>query len=376
VNLAGNAVKFTGQGGVRVTVGCTCEADGMGRMQFAISDTGIGIAADKIEELFQPFVQADASSTRYYGGTGLGLTISRRLAKALGGDIEVTSQAGKGSTFTLTIDAGPMKGVRWLQSLQAARPPEPPLPDDPQPSLHGRVLFAEDVPGVQVLIAFLLKRMNLEVDLAGDGRAVCAMAEKSQAEGRPYDLIFMDIQMPEMNGYEATRRLRQQGWQGPIVALTAHAMVGDREKCLAAGCDDYLSKPVSPQGLREVLARYIPARDAATVTCRVEPPDAQATPHTSIERLRERFINGLPERAQVLEDAWRAGNRLALAQAAHQLKGTAGAYGLSRVAQAAQTVELLVTGESIPPETAPAMAELLRLCVQARSEPCGAAGHE
>ena len=136
------------------------------------------------------------------------------------------------------------------------------------------MLFAEDAPEVQVLIAFLLKTMNLEVDMAENGRLACEMAEKSKAEGRPYDLIVMDIQMPEMNGYEATRWLRQRGWQGPIVALTAYAMVGDREKCLAAGCDNYLSKPVSQQGLRNILTRYIPRRDETAVARHVDPTNA------------------------------------------------------------------------------------------------------
>jgi CheY-like chemotaxis protein len=123
--------------------------------------------------------------------------------------------------------------------------------------------------------------MNLEVDLAGDGRAVCAMAEKSQAEGRPYDLIFMDIQMPEMNGYEATQWLRQHGWQGPIVALTAHAMLGDREKCLAAGCDDYLSKPVTTPDLQKIATRYLAASKllATSRFCPESGPCCPSVPH-------------------------------------------------------------------------------------------------
>ena len=137
VNLMGNAVKFTSQGGVRITIGCTRDTDGTGRMRFAVSDTGIGVPADKINELFQPFVQVDASPTRRYGGTGLGLAISKRLAKALGGDIEVTSQLGTGSTFTLTIDAGPLRGVRTLVSPQAALTLEELLPERREPQLHG-----------------------------------------------------------------------------------------------------------------------------------------------------------------------------------------------------------------------------------------------
>jgi len=289
-NLLGNAVKFTEHGAVVLRV----EAEGLGirdeglgirdwgletdepgttahapnltpnpqspipsvTLRFSISDTGIGIPAERIGELFQPFMQVDGSSTRRYGGTGLGLAISQRLAKALGGDVQVTSRLGEGSTFTLTIDVGTLEGVRMLPAPRAAAAAEP-FAEEEAPLLRGRVLFAEDVPDVSSVISQILRKMNLEVEIAEDGLVACKMAEKSQAEGRPYDLIFMDIQLPHLNGYEATRWLRQHGWQGPIVALTAHALVGDREKCLEAGCDDYIAKPITASGLREVLVRYL-----------------------------------------------------------------------------------------------------------------------
>ena len=257
-NLIGNAVKFTEHGAVRISVRCTREGDGCGRMQFAISDTGIGIPSDKIGELFQPFTQADGSATRRYGGTGLGLAISRRLAKALGGDVEVTSQLGKGSTFTLTIDAGSLNGVRMLQSPQVSSiSEEEPSSAEHEVPTHGRVLLAEDVPDTCVVLRQILRRMNLELEIAEDGLVACEMVEEAKTEGRPYDLILMDIQMPNMNGYEATRWLRQHGWKGPVVALTAYALVGDRAKCLEAGCDDYIAKPITAKGLRDVLARYL-----------------------------------------------------------------------------------------------------------------------
>jgi CheY-like chemotaxis protein len=258
VNLLGNAVKFTAQGGCRLAVRCLQEGEGPARVQFAVSDTGIGISPDKIGGLFQPFVQVDASATRRHGGTGLGLAIAKRLAVALGGDIEVASKLGKGSTFTLTVDAGPLEGVRMLAAPQpAAAPSATPLPGGPEPLSHGPVLLAEDDPGVQHLFGLFLRRANLEVAVAENGRFACEMAERSKAEGRPYDVILMDIQMPELNGYEATRQLRECGWQGPIVAVTAHAMAGDREKCLAAGCDDYVPKPVSMAGMRDIVFSYL-----------------------------------------------------------------------------------------------------------------------
>ena len=173
---------------------------------------------------------------------------------------------GKGSTFTLTIEAGSLAGVPLLRTPQPALSPR----DDraaggENAALQGRLLLAEDDPDLQRLVRLILRKMNLEIDVAGNGLVACDMAEKSSAEGRPYDLILMDIQMPDMNGYEATRRLRERGWRGPIVALTAHAMTGDREKCLAAGCDDYVAKPVMVTGLREALARHL-ARPVDQVT--------------------------------------------------------------------------------------------------------------
>ena len=347
-NLIGNAVKFTEHGAVRITVRCTRETDGSGRMQFAISDTGIGIPADKIGDLFQPFTQVDGSATRRYGGTGLGLAISRRLAKALGGDVEVTSQLGKGSTFTLTIDAGSLKGVRMLQSPQVpSTAEEEPSSTEHEVPLHGRVLLAEDVPDVYVVLRQILQKMNLEVEIAEDGRLACEMAEKSQAEGRPFDLILMDIQMPKMNGYEATRWLRQHGWKGPIVALTAHALVGDREKCLAAGCDDYIAKPITAKGLRDVLARYLGQAAAADACPRGTPEtapesagllDSGILDPSKVAALMDAFRGELPTRAERIDQAFQQRDRTLLFELAHQLKGSAGLYGFDNITETARTI--------------------------------------
>ena len=260
VNLVGNAVKFTERGDVSLTVCCDDSGVGTARVQFIVADTGIGIPADKLEEIFQPFQQVDGSHTRRYGGTGLGLSICQRLAQALDGCIEVSSQLGQGSSFTLTIDGGPWRKVPGQgTSLQAAPGPLPRAEPGGAPSLvlQGRVLLVEDEPSLQVVICHMLRRLKLEVELAGDGQLACQLAEQSQSEGRPYALILMDLQLPKLDGLAATRWLRAQSWSGPIVALTAYAMVGDRERCLAAGCDDYLSKPISPSGLRDVLRRYL-----------------------------------------------------------------------------------------------------------------------
>jgi PAS domain S-box-containing protein len=256
-NVVGNAVKFTEHGGVSITVGCQTDG-GRLRVRFVVSDTGIGIAPEKISGLFDPFTQVDSSTTRRYGGTGLGLAIAKRLAQLLGGDIEVQSDLGKGSTFTVTIDGGPEGVILGRQSvLPAAQEQDKPRLEGARPRFQGRILLAEDVPDVQRLLVAVLRRLGLEADVAGTGPAVCAQAEESLRRGRPYDLILMDIQLPEMDGYETTRRLRDSGWQGPIVALTAYTMASDREKCLSAGCDDYIPKPLTSKKLLDVLSRYL-----------------------------------------------------------------------------------------------------------------------
>jgi PAS domain S-box-containing protein len=254
VNLVGNAIKFTEQGHVWVDVSLAA-APPRPQLQFVVSDTGIGIDAEQLAELFRPFNQADASLTRRFGGTGLGLAISRRLAEMLGGDIRVSSTPGKGSSFTLSITANaePVVAERTPPETVSVCSATAAVPA----AFHGRVLLVEDTPANQHLVCTLLSKAGLEVELAASGEEGCQKALCSADEGRPFDLILMDVQMPGIDGYEAARRLRQHGWQQPIIALTAHVMAGDREKCLAAGCNDYLAKPITRAGLIETVRRYL-----------------------------------------------------------------------------------------------------------------------
>jgi CheY-like chemotaxis protein/HPt (histidine-containing phosphotransfer) domain-containing protein len=353
-------------------------------MQFAVSDTGIGIPADKIDDLFQPFTQVDGSSTRRYGGTGLGLAISGRLAHALGGKVEVASRLGEGSTFTLTIDAGPLKGVRMLSAPQVFSTAEEERSSmEREAPLHGRVLLAEDAPDVHVVLSQILKKMGLDVETAEDGRLVCEMAEESKAEGRPYDLILMDIQMPGMSGYEATQQLRQRGWKGPIVALTAHALAGDREKCLEAGCDEYMAKPITAAGLRSILARYLgqapaaeqpptsapqPVRESAgLLDCGLLDPDKVAA-------LLDAFRGELPARAERIDAASQHRDRTLLSQLAHQLKGSAGLYGFDGISGTARTIcDRLRAGDELE-EIQAAVSELVALCRRAAGRPGAPSG--
>lgn len=266
VNLVGNAIKFTERGGVRVVVSVgqpvnSPNAAGEPRLVFEVIDTGIGMTADELLRLFQPFYQADSSTTRRFGGTGLGLTISRRLAHLLGGTIDVESEPDVGSVFRLTIAAPPASGARSIAVPGVLV--EPRAAHTPPPTtarLDGRrLLLAEDGVDNQRLITRILEKAGASVTVVNDGRAALDAALESRAAGRPFDLVLMDMQMPVMDGYTAARQLREAGYTGVIVALTAHAMSGDRDRCLAAGCDEYATKPIDRAALINLLAQCCPA---------------------------------------------------------------------------------------------------------------------
>jgi CheY-like chemotaxis protein len=219
-------------------------------MRFDVIDTGMGLSPEQQARLFQAFSQADSSTTRKFGGTGLGLTISRRLAQMLGGDLTVTSQSGHGSVFTLAIAAPP---------AQAATPQASAAPAVSSiASLQGaRILLAEDGPDNQRLISFILKKAGVVVTVAANGRLAVEEAMHAAQLGQGYQVILMDMQMPELDGYGATRELRAAGFDTPIIALTAHAMSEDRDRCLASGCDDFASKPVNREKLLASIAQAL-----------------------------------------------------------------------------------------------------------------------
>ena len=257
VNVIGNAIKFTEVGSVTVAIALVAK-DGQATIHFDVTDTGIGMSADQIANLFQPFTQADASTTRRFGGTGLGLAISRRLAQVLGGDLCVMeSRVGEGSRVRISIAAGSSGQIELLGDPNATaihlRTPAA-APPSTATSLAGyRILLVEDGPDNQLLISHLLRRVGAEITIEENGQAGCEAALAAANRGAPFDTILMDMQMPVMDGYEASRSLRDQGYDGFIIALTAHAMAGDREKCLAAGCDDYATKPIQIEGLAEQI---------------------------------------------------------------------------------------------------------------------------
>ncbi|GAB6167449.1 hypothetical protein JCM19992_34490 [Thermostilla marina] len=263
LNLVGNAVKFTSRGEVRIVVRTIDVDTGRPQMVFEVSDTGPGISKEQIARLFQPFQQLEQRTVADETGTGLGLVISRRLAQELGGDIEVESEPGKGSTFRVTIDVGSLDGIRLLDNPKEAERRVAPKRAAKSMRFRGRVLLAEDGPENRRLITYILEKAGVEVTAVEDGRQAVHAAIEALKKEEPFDLILMDMQMPVMDGYEAVRQLRAEGYKHPIAALTAHAMESDRQVCLEAGCDAYATKPIDRENLFALLRQYLTVLEPA-----------------------------------------------------------------------------------------------------------------
>jgi PAS domain S-box-containing protein len=271
-NLLGNAVKFTQSGRVTLIVGHDAERE---RLRFEVIDEGIGMSPEQVQRVFEPFAQADASMSRKYGGTGLGLSLSLRLAEMLGGSIEVISKMGEGSRFIFTCAASREAGAdvlipeELLERSRRRRGADGHAEAGAGEQRGRRVLVVEDGPDNRRLIAFHLAKAGFETSMAENGRLGVDAFHRAASRGEAFDVVLMDMQMPELDGYAATRELRAAGVAVPIIALTAHAMTGDREKCLAAGCDDYLTKPIERQTLLETIRAQLhahrgPRADART----------------------------------------------------------------------------------------------------------------
>jgi predicted Zn finger-like uncharacterized protein len=259
LNLVGNAIKFTESGKVRVVVILVDDE----KLRFEVVDTGIGMDEETQEKLFTPFTQADASTTRRFGGTGLGLSISKQLGEALGGGIELRSALEVGSTFTLTVSTGSLEGVETFDSPEDALAALGGEPEEVElPRLDCHVLVAEDGADNQALLSFFLKKAGARVTVTENGKLAAQMALKAEEAKEPFDVVLMDMQMPVLDGYGATRALRKRGYKRPILAITAHAMSGDRQKCLDAGCDAYTTKPIDRRKLIELIAELATSKPA------------------------------------------------------------------------------------------------------------------
>ena len=332
INLCSNAIKFTNTGYVHVDVSCD---DTFRTVRFDVIDSGIGMSREVVDRVFEPFMQADSTTTRKYGGTGLGLSISSNLATALGGKLTCVSQQGRGSHFTLTLDNKQENAVVINNMEEAGILSHAPQQSAAIKALAGSILLVEDNPDNQELIVLYARRTGAKIDIADNGRAGVDMAL-----ARGYDLILMDMQMPVMDGVEAIRVLRQSGYTRPVVSLTANAMVSSREKCIAAGANDYLVKPVNVTQFYNILNKYLPEAGATTGTrpdMNEQDDDEYAEIYNSPAFLAivDRFKQNLPQlmaelSAAVREEDWE------LAQSrSHDLKGTGGTVGLPEITEVA-----------------------------------------
>jgi signal transduction histidine kinase/DNA-binding NarL/FixJ family response regulator/HPt (histidine-containing phosphotransfer) domain-containing protein len=382
LNLVGNAIKFTERGRVVLAVDLH-RGSGQPKMRFRIIDTGIGLTPDQCAKMFQPFTQADGSTTRKFGGTGLGLAISRHLTRLLGGDVSLESVAGEGSVFTVTVDPGTLDSVRMLENPTEALAAEPEfaVADPSEARLPVRILLAEDSPDNQVLISTFLRKLGATVEIAVDGRQAVGQALAAQAAGEPFHLVLMDMQMPELDGLEATRELRRREFLSPIIALTANAMGGDQQRCLNAGCNDYATKPIDRRRLVAQILEQL-ARSQPGFLCETgrpaEPADALAAADTTAQRsggvlpaagspdllsgdpldrdialsragndleiLREvagLVLEHFPKWMSGIRESFARGDGRTLSRLAHTMKSSADNVGASRAFSAAERLEKL-----------------------------------
>jgi PAS domain S-box-containing protein len=378
-NLVANAIKFTENGGVRVVVGLVPSGT-QPQLTIAVIDSGIGMPTEKLETIFDPFVQADSSVTRRFGGTGLGLTISRRFAQAMGGDIAVRSELGQGSVFTVTIDTGPLAGVKLLEPHEVLVAHEETVSDSqthwqfPRARIP-RVLVVDDGTENRELVTLVLEEIGLRVDGAENG---AVGVEKALRE--PFDVILMDMQMPVMDGCTATRHLRQQGLQTPIIALTAHAMKGYEQEIMAAGCSGYLTKPIDIDGLIQTLADLLGGQrldtgETAVVSTglaaegepqstppEVEPPlvSRLAANNPRFRSIVTKFVQRLDIQLKAMDQAVHNHDFDELASLAHWLKGAGGTVGFDAFTEPAAHLEGLAKARNEDQLDA-ALQELQRL---------------
>jgi two-component system sensor histidine kinase/response regulator len=353
LNYVSNAVKFTDHGSVTLYACVQDESANDLLLRFDVVDTGIGIAADKLPNLFQAFEQADSSTTRRYGGTGLGLVITRRLAQMMGGDAGVESTTGQGSRFWFTA-----RLRNGTATIRKDAPTEPEVTTGRRVYLNNKVLLAEDNPINQEIALELLRGAGLTVDLAENGLQAVELVQQNH-----YDLILMDMQMPELDGLAATRSIRAlaQGRQIPILAMTANVYAQDRQRCQEAGMNDFVAKPVDPERLYEVLDKWLPSQADRTTeaTLPKETTDADmraeldSVPNLDVNagmrrvmnkqalylRMLSKFLSDHGGDFARIREMLDAGDHDTARRLAHSLKGVSGTLGAVEVQMRALALE-------------------------------------
>ena len=344
-NLASNAIKFTHKGHVSISIACEEQTEKGAWLRLSVEDTGIGIPQDKLEQIFEKFTQAHTSTARQYGGTGLGLAICHQLVDLMGGTIAVDSRWGEGSTFHFRLQL-PVTNQGTSDQVSPSNLGKAEVKPAAKP-VNARVLVVEDNVFNQKVAAEMLRKLGCRVDVAANGREAVDMVQTF-----PYDLVFMDCQMPEMDGYEATAEIRRRDMDAkhiPIIAMTANAMQGDRERCLEAGMDDYVSKPVRMEYLTEILSQFLSPGSP--------PEDSPAIDHSVFDSLwnilgedaSKLTLSYLDETATLVADMRQALDQDdwdGVDKAAHTLKGSSVTIGAKGLADMCQQLQALCTSET------------------------------
>ena len=335
INIASNAVKFTEQGQVTITA----KYQAPKTLTFVIEDTGIGMSPNQIKRLFTPFEQADATTTRRFGGTGLGLCISKNLAQLLGGDVSVTSEVGVGSCFTIDIDCHLGNGLSsnlFLTEHSQLSPEKDPQLSFATNNFDAHILVAEDNPDNQLLIKLLLQTWGLEPDIANNGAQAVEMALVND-----YQLIIMDMQMPVMGGLEATKMLRDAAYDGPIIALTANVMNHDIDTYLEAGCNKALGKPIDKDALENVLVSYLHLeRDNQNKWDSLLKSE-------KFQQINANYLASLPDYLKQIKTLYNNQDCETLRALAHSIKGSAGCFNFDDIYHSASALEQSLKGNDM-----------------------------
>jgi len=422
LKLVGNAIKFTDSGEIRVVARLRLGGKDASAVEIDVADTGIGISPEDMSKVFHPFWQANTSMARRHGGSGLGLPICLPLARAMGGDILLRSKLDRGSVFTLRLphvlaSTAPM--VRHPGEDIAIGSIAPPTPaeiaeadaligvggasghagDEGSESREvrdeasgtetaltlpsARILLAEDGPDNQLVISAMLRKRGFDVTVVENGVDAVERALLAAASGRPFHIILMDMQMPRLDGYGATALLRSRGYERPIFALTAHAMPEERKRCIVAGCNEFLSKPVQWSALLATIDSYLIRKDegdqmnyelsnagemAGSANDR-EPIHSTLADDADMAELVSGFVERLPTQLIEIRDALHRGDQDGVRRLAHQLKGAGGSYGFDAVSESAALLEQAVKDSAAPTQVEQRVDEFEALCARVRSGP-------
>ena len=349
INLCSNAIKFTSEGEIQLNTKYDPEKN---LISFSVTDTGIGLTSSEQEKIFNPFTQADISTTRKYGGTGLGLSISSLLANELGGTLECKSEQGQGSQFILTLPSGITGKIKMINAHETSAP----LPDNSLDNLQikqlsGKILLAEDIKDNQDLISMYVRQTGAHLDIVSNGEDAIKEALKND-----YDLILMDMQMPKMDGLEAISILRKQDYTKPIVSLTANALLSDQEKCLNAGANQFLAKPINLNEFYDTLNSFL---EEQTLTTNHQPVDSTVT--SGMDKLIQNFIADLPNKISVLNETISTQSWEEVENVSHFLKGVGSSFGFPEITQSATLLNNAVREKNF--KSAPELVtNLINLC--------------